>query len=117
MVDARSGDASDLNPPADGVAAGFGYFGYATSTDTPLVVARGGNDICRLNPISLHWTCISPTDGPGSDGTDLPIEAIVGDPINHRIVIFYNMGRRFHYLDDIWAIDFETGEWTQLTGQ
>jgi hypothetical protein len=32
-------------------------------------------------------------------------------------VIFYNMGRRFHYLDDIWAIDFETGEWTQLTGQ
>jgi len=117
MVDARSGEASDLNPPAVGVAAGFGYFGYATSTDTPVVVASGGNDICRLNPISLHWTCISPTDGPGSDGTDLPIEAIVGDPINHRIVIFYNMGRRFHYLDDIWAIDFETGEWTQLTGQ
>jgi hypothetical protein len=32
-------------------------------------------------------------------------------------VIFYNMGERFYEIDDIWAIDFETGEWTQLTGQ
>lgn len=115
LVDSRTGEFTPLEPPVGGVRGGFGRLVYATSTDTPHVL---GDDICQLDPATLDWTCISLYGGPASFGTGL-IGAIVGDPINQRVVLIYGYGpgfsgQRFYDVNDIWAIDFDTGEWTQL---
>ena len=119
VVDPRTGESEGLKAPGNGVVFGwFGRLGYATSTQTPVVE---GDGICRLDPANLDWTCVSLVDGPDSDGEG-QLGAIVGDPINNRIVLIYGYGpgyngERFYDVNDIWAIDFETGEWTQLLQQ
>ena len=120
VIDPRTGESGGLKAPGDGVLTGFGSLGYANGTQT-LVVEADGDGICRLEPATLDWTCVSPVDGPDSDGSGL-LGAVVGDPINDRIVMIYGYGegfngRTFYEVNDIWAIDFETGEWTQLLQQ
>lgn len=120
VVDSRTGEPEGLSAPGDGVFAAFGRLSYATGTSTPVVEVEG-EGICRLDPATLDWTCVSLADGPDSDGGGL-IGAIVGDPINDRIVLIYGYGsgfdgKRYYDVNDIWAIDFETGEWTQLLQQ
>lgn len=115
LVDVRSGEPTYLSAPIGGVGGGFGRLGYATSTATPVVEGEG---ICRLDPAKLDWTCIDLADGPDSDTAGL-LASIVGDPINDRIVLIYGYGagwngERFYDVNDIWAIDFQTYQWTQL---
>jgi hypothetical protein len=116
-VDPRSGDPGELKAPGDGVFAGFGRLHYATSTTTPYVQE---DDICRLDVTTLEWACISLTGGPGQFGAGAGLlAAMVGDPINDRVVLIYGYGpgfngERFYEVNDVWAIDFDTGEWTQL---
>ncbi|MFC2177099.1 Kelch repeat-containing protein [Actinomycetota bacterium] len=121
VVDPRNGASTEQQMGVEFGAAGFGRLHYATGTDTPYVLGEDlGDEICRLNPSTLDWTCISLSDGPESSpgGVGL-LAAIVGDPINDRLVLIYGYGdgfdgMRFFDVNDIWAIDFDTGKWTQL---
>jgi hypothetical protein len=116
-VDPRSGHPGELKAPGDGVFAGFGRLHYATSTATPYIL---DNELCGLEPTTLEWACISLTGGPGHFGAGAGLlAAMVGDPINDRVVLIYGYGpgfngERFYEVNDVWAIDFDTGEWTQL---
>lgn len=110
LVDARSGKTSGLD--VDGSLAGgaFGRFYYATSSDT--VKVQSGGDICQLDATNPDGrTCITPPIG----SHDF-FEAMVGDPINHRIVLIssYCCGMNGESSDDVWAIDFDASEWTEL---
>jgi hypothetical protein len=116
IVDPRTGRSEDLKGPEGGVFAGFGSLDYATSASGAYVLDKGG-DICRLDPTTLEWGCISGPD-PNSGDAGL-LGAIVADPINHRIVLIYGYGpgfngERFYDVNPIWAIDFPTRDWTQL---
>jgi len=119
IVDPRTGHTENLRAPDGGIFAGFGRLNYAASTSGPYLL-DDKDDICRLHPTTLEWNCISLDGGPESSpgGAGL-LGAAVGDPINNRIVLIYGYGpgfngERFYDLNAIWAIDFQTNEWTQL---
>ncbi len=119
IMDPRTGHTEDLRAPDGGIFAGFGRLKYATSTGGPYVLDDKG-DICRLHPTALEWDCINLAGGPESDpGRAGLLGAVVGDSINNRIVLIYGYGsgfngERFYDVNAIWAIDFQTNEWTQL---
>ncbi len=119
IMDPRTGHTEDLRAPDGGIFAGFGRLKYATSTGGPYVLDDKG-DICRLHPTALEWDCINLAGGPESDpGRAGLLGAVVGDSINNRIVLIYGYGpgfngERFYDVNAIWAIDFQTKEWTQL---
>ena len=69
--------------------------------------------ICGFDPATLTWdSCFgSPGDG------DYPgFGAIVGDPINNRLVVINGIYGNFwvNATDHVWAIDLETGELSEL---
>jgi hypothetical protein len=41
---------------------------------------------------------------------------MVGDPINQRLILINGVGGAWwsEAMDDVWAIDLDNGEWTQL---
>jgi len=110
LVDARSGKTSVLDVDGSLAGGGFGRFYYATSSDT--VKFQSGGDICQLDATNPDGkTCITHPVGPRD-----VFEAMVGDPINHRIVLIssYCCGMNGETSDDVWAIDFDASEWTEL---
>ena len=116
-VNPRTGATAELAAPFDDMFAGFGRLNFATNTDTVYVL---DGPFCRLNPESLEWDCLSLADRPRATGNGAGLlAAIVGEPINDRVVLIYGYGdgfngARYHTVNDIWAVDFDTGEWTQL---
>ncbi|MGB9357658.1 MAG: hypothetical protein WCC01_03785, partial [Acidimicrobiia bacterium] len=117
VLDPRTGIAAELVAPPNDVFAGFGRLDFATNTDTPyvLVVARS---VCRLHPATLDWECLTLADGPGLSVSGAGLfAAIVGDPINDRVILIYGYGPGFngssyYEANALWAVDFDTGEWT-----
>jgi hypothetical protein len=109
-VDPRTGRTEPLDQPVDGVMGGFGAFEFATSTETAYVF---GNGVCRLDPISLDWTCTGKPDIPRSVQN---FESMVGDPINNRLLLFHGSccGLYPTMHDDIWALNTDTGKWSLL---
>jgi hypothetical protein len=121
LVDPGTGMDANLLPPPVEVFAGFGRLNFAVDGDSAYYVNEG-SVVCRLDPFVLDWSCLGLTDGPGEFGglsdTGL-LAAVVGDPINDRVVFLYGYGsgfdgKQFHEVNDIWAIDFDSGEWTLL---
>jgi hypothetical protein len=117
IIDPRSGQLNGLDAPPEGVFAGFGRLNYATGTDTLYVLE---DTICRLDPATLQWDCLSLAEGPRTftEGSGL-LGAMVGDSINHRVVLIYGYGpgfdgQSFYEVNDIWAIDLDAGEWIEL---
>jgi hypothetical protein len=107
LVNPRTGNTAPLEFPPAGVLGLFGSFSYATGGDTAYTYRSG---VCRLDPVSFDWDCIpnGETGGP---------EAVVYDPINHRLVLINNSccnwpGNKVG--DDVWAIDFATGRSIEL---
>ena len=77
--------------------------------------------ICRLALTTHEWNCLDLADGPGAFGTtgSGQLAATVGDPINGRAVLIYGYGpggggMPYSDRNEVWAINFTTGEWTQL---
>lgn len=107
LVNPRTGNTAPLEFPPAGVLGGFGSFPYATGGDTAYTYRSG---VCRLDPVSFDWDCIPNGDTGGP-------EAVVYDPINHRLVLINNSccnwpGNKVG--DDVWAIDFATGRSIEL---
>jgi hypothetical protein len=69
--------------------------------------------ICGFDPETLTWSsCFA---SPGDDAYP-GFGAIVGDPINDRLVIINGIYGNFwvNATEHVWAIDLETGELTEL---
>lgn len=110
VIDPRTGESTHLDAPDGGVMGGFGSFRYATGGET--AYTYGDRGVCRLDPATLSWDCSS-----GSRQAHTT-SAMVYDPINHRVVVFNDFcctwpaGTTVSY--DVWAVDFGTGEQTEL---
>lgn len=120
LIDPRTGASSSLDLPFPDVFAGFGRLNYATSSRTPILM---DDTICRLDPMTLQWVCVDLAHGAGQFGVAAAgsglLAAIVEDPINSRAILIYGYGpgfdgKRFYDVNDIWAVDFDTAEWTLL---
>ena len=116
LLDPRTGDIDPL-PPTPDFGGAYGVIDYAADTNTAYVRDMASEDICGFDPNTLDWqTCFDPADGP----VPRPIVewgAMVGDPINNRLILINPLKgpRRDLTGDDgIWAIDLDTGEWTEL---
>jgi hypothetical protein len=110
LVNPRTGEATDLADPPTGVKGGFGSFRYATGGDTAYLSTELG--VCRLEPTTLDWNCSS-----GSQQWRAMSAAMVYDPINTRIVVINNWCCTWpgsSVSDNVWAIDFDTGEQIEL---
>ena len=105
-VDPRSGRSEPLDQID--VMGGWGAYEFATSTDTAYVY---GDGVCRLDPISLDWTCTGSPDIPRGIQN---FESMVADPINNRLLLFHGSccGLYPTMHDDVWALDFDTREWS-----
>jgi hypothetical protein len=99
-----------------GFGGAYGIIDYAADTNTPYLMDTLSRSICVFDPDTLDWqTCFDPADGP----VPRPLYgwgAIVGDSINNRLILINAQtgsaepfGR-----DDVWAIDLDTGEWTEI---
>lgn len=115
LVDARTGRTTEIAAPGDRVIAGFGRLGYATAGEGVYVESDDG--ICRLDPAELSWDCLGFWYEQTGEGSGL-LSAIVEDPIHDRIVLIYGygpgFGETYYEVNDIWAVDFSNGRWTQL---
>jgi hypothetical protein len=124
LVDTRTGDVTVLpieSPVVDFVwpnetygAAGGTVFATTNTMDTP-------HDICGFDANVKSWTACF--DIPGATQTDRHqrFDAMVGDPINQRLILINGSGGgwegpRVTAGADVWTIDLDTGEWTQLLG-
>jgi len=120
VVDPRTGaaTATELGPPISGA---WGGIHYATGTRTAYVQTEPHKEICWYDPMTLTWdNCFESTRYP-DDVVDLVPAAMVGDPINNRLVLiktidFPPFGEDSEpvFVSVVWAIDLANGEWTQL---
>jgi hypothetical protein len=95
------------------IAGGFGLLAYATSVDTAYVI-KDDRTVCHFNPANLDWLCFG---APGHmESPYVVFAAMVGDPINQRLILINSVFGNFwvNASDDVWAIDLDTDEWTQL---
>ena len=115
LLDPRTGSIEPL-PPTPDFDGAYGVIDYAADTNTAYVRDIGSKGICGFDPDTLGWQpCFDPADGP----VPRPLVgwgAMVGDPINNRLILINSQtgsadsfGR-----DDVWAIDLDTGEWTEI---
>ena len=100
-------------------------YGQAAGT----VFAHSGNDpvngratdvLCAFDPVEIAWSrCYPAPDDFPALKHDM-FDAIVGDPINNRLVLIGGMFNTFSSspsgIQDVWAIDLETAEWTEAVG-
>ena len=126
LVDPRSGERTELATPTPGV--GFGWpmaqFGPAGNTvfvargvtRTDMIVDQFEDQICGFDPETSAWSrCFGMPGGPKYAAYG----AMVGDPINNRLVLIHGIYGNFWVDSDdaVWTIDLDTGKTTELLGQ
>lgn len=112
LLDPRTGQYTHLDQPPSGVVGGFGSFSYATGGTTAYTFTSN-RSVCRLDPVTFDWIC-HPL--PDSSLDQMP-SAMVIDPINDWLVLINDFCCNWPgtlTTTDILALDFDTGEWTQL---
>jgi sugar lactone lactonase YvrE len=122
LVDPRTGDVTVLpieSPVVDLVwpnetygAAGGTVFATANTMDTP-------HDICGFDANVKSWTACFDTPGAAQNDRYERFDAMVGDPINQQLILINGIGGGWEGPSvtagsDVWAINLDTGEWTQL---
>ena len=112
LFDPRTGEYTHLDEPPGGVVGGFGRFSYGTGGATAYTFSSDHN-FCRLDQVARNWEC---HPRPFRSVRQMP-SAMVADPINDRLVVFNDFCCNWpgtKTTKDIWALDLDTGEWTQL---
>ena len=120
VVDPRTGSTLATGPGAS-IMGGYSIISYAADTDTAHVQTRPNEEICWFDPGALTWdNCFEGSDYP-ADVARQDFSAMVGDPINNRLVLINPQGARnpsggglSPAVSAVWAVDFDTGQWTQL---
>jgi hypothetical protein len=127
LVDPRSGEATAIATETPDVQLWWPAETYGPAGDTVYVTTWNRDSflpvICGFDTSTLTWSACfdTPADLQNSRYyTGRPI-AMVGDPINQRLILINgNGGARVSgvwWSDltlDVWAIDLDTGEWTQI---
>ncbi len=109
VVDPRTGIAMATERGAS-IMGGYTVISYAAETDTALVQTWPDNEICWFDPGTLTWDNCLETEYP-ADVLDRDFSAMVGDPINNRLVLIQPQQARE---STVWAVNIDTGDWTQL---
>jgi len=120
VVDPRTGTALATGRGAS-ISGGYSVISYAADTDTAYVQTWPNEEICWFDPGALTWdNCFESSDYP-TDVARQGFSAMVGDPINNRLVLINPQGVWEPSVDGlppsvsaVWAVDLDTGEWTQL---
>jgi hypothetical protein len=126
LVDPRTGDKTLITTPTPAISFGWPKAHYGPAADTVYVaegVWRDGgmfntrfpDQICGFDPGTSAWTsCFAIPNG----SRYAAFGAMVGDPINNRLVLIHGVYGDFWVNADgnVWAIDLDTGELTELLG-
>ena len=124
LVDPRTGETTLITTPTPAVSFGWPKAQYGPAGDTTYVaegVFRGGgmfatqfpDQICGFDTGTLTWTsCFAMPGG----SRYAAFGAMVGDPINNRLVLVHGVYGNFwvNADDKVWAIDLDTGETTEI---
>jgi hypothetical protein len=124
LVDPRTGDKTLITTPTPAISFGWPKAQYGPAADTVYVAegvwVHGGmfdtrfpDQICGFNPGTSAWTsCFAIPNG----SRYAAFGAMVGDPINNRLVLIHGVYGNFWVNADsnVWAIDLDNGDWTQL---
>ena len=116
LLDPRTGETTVISTETPAYGYGFGTAVYGPAGDTVYVkdAESRRTRLCGFDTTSLTWTC---TTAPET----MPVKysvfaAAVGDPINNRLVLINGVYDDYWVSadDDVWAIDLDSGEWTQI---
>jgi hypothetical protein len=74
----------------------------------------GGFGLCGFDTATLTWTCAEALET--VPGIYFQFAAVVGDSIGNRVVLINGIYGDWWSMavDDVWAIDLDTGEWAQV---
>jgi hypothetical protein len=112
LADPRTGDATEIPTQSWWIDLGWQNGTYGQADDTVYVTAESAR-ICGFDTDLLTWTSCFVLP----EGFRYPAYgAMVGDPVNNRLVLVNGVyGDSWESAaDDIWAVDLDTGEWTQI---
>lgn len=124
LVDPRTGETTLITTPTPAVSLGWPKAQYGPAGDTTYVAegvwVSGGmfdtqfpDEICGFEPGTSTWTsCFAMPGGSRYQA----FGAMVGDPINNRLVLVHGVYGNFwvNADDKVWAIDLDTGETTEI---
>ena len=124
LVDPRTGTKTIIETRTPAVSFGWPKAQYGPAADTTFVAegvtvdsgvfdAQFSDQICGFEIDTSAWTLCHPMPG---DSTYASFAAMVGDPINDRLVVLHGVYGNFWALSDdgVWAIALDTGEITEL---
>lgn len=125
LVDPRTGDQTLITTATPAISFGYPHAQYGPAADTVYVAegvwGDGGivgprfpDQICGFDPGTSAWTSCFAI--PPNNSRYAAFGAMVGDPINHRLVLIHGVYGSFWVNADgnVWAIDLNAGEWTEL---
>lgn len=115
LVDPRTGESVAISTDTPVIDLGWPNGVYGPAADT-VYVKLGGDDICGFDTSTLTWSLCFDTPATLRNNQHVVFAAMVGDPINQRLILINGVGGDWsvNATDDVWAIDLDTGEWTQL---
>jgi hypothetical protein len=123
LVDPRTGTKTIIETRTPAISFGWPKAQYGPAADTAFVAegvtydgrfdAQFSNQICGFDIDTSAWTLCYPMPG---DSSYASFAAMVGDPINERLVVLHGVYGNFWALSDdgVWAIALDTGETTEL---
>ncbi len=125
LVDPRTGDKTLITTATPAISFGWPKAQYGPAADTVYVAegvwaefgmfkTRFPGQICGFDPGTSAWTSCFAI--PPNNSRYASFGAMVGDPINHRLVLIHGVYGDFWVNADgnVWAIDLKAGEWTEL---
>ncbi len=116
LIDPRTGESTLVVTDSPYINLVWPSEVHGSAADTVYVTQHWDGDlinfrICGFDTVNLAWTsCVDvPED---VEGQHYVFSAMVGDPINNRLVLIN--GGWGNSIDDVWSVDLDTGEWIQL---
>jgi hypothetical protein len=124
LVDPRTGTKTIIETRTPAISFGWPKAQYGPAADTTFVAegvtvdggafdAQFPNQICGFDIDTSAWTLCYPMPG---DSSYASFTAMVGDPINDRLVVLHGVYGNFWVSSDdgVWAIALDTGETMEL---
>jgi hypothetical protein len=115
LVDPRTGDVTVLPVESPVVDFGWPMGTYGAAGGTIYATANTmdtSHDVCGFDANVKSWTACF--DIPKHPYVNFPYPALVGDPINNRLVVINPRASAWATNSRVGAIDLDTGDWTQL---
>lgn len=124
LLDPRTGEMSTHIVPTPIVNLGWPSRSYGQGdtvyvhADDQVANGRWNDVLCGFDADEIAWSrCyVAPDHFPALSHN--AFDAVVGDPVNNRVLLLGGTYNNFSSdppgTNDVWAIDLETGEWTEV---